>query len=239
MDEHEMAAQIKKRNEKEETNMTTYTQSNKSFSYLGSAVFVITVFILLFLLITNEVSRKAVISFDEFVISAVQSLISPRLTAVMLVITELGSVKMITIFVIVVSLLLSIKKKFVLTLFVIASSGLGALLNLWLKWIFKRERPDILPLVSEEGFSFPSGHSMGSFIFYVALDYTTVHLVLIKSFQCISDFLSGVIIVSIGLSRIYLGVHYPSDIVGGFLAGASWLLFMIILFRYYEYRRNL
>jgi membrane-associated phospholipid phosphatase len=219
--------------------MTTYTQSSKRYSYLGSAVFVIAVFVLLFLLIMNEVSRTVVISFDEFVISAVQSLISPRITTFMLVITELGSVKMITTFVIISSLLLVIKKKFLLALFVITSSGMGALLNLWLKWIFKRERPDILPLISEKGYSFPSGHTMGSFIFYGALAYIIIHLVHQKNLQWLSAFLGVGLIVSIGLSRIYLGVHYPSDIVGGFLAGAAWLLFTIILFRYYEYYRNL
>lgn len=80
---------------------------------------------------------------------------------------------------------------------------------------------------------------MGSFIFYGSLAYVTIHLVYKKSLKWIGCFLNGLFIIIIGVSRIYLGVHYPSDVVGGYLAGAAWLLICIILFRYYEYRHNL
>lgn len=219
--------------------MDTYIRSGKKFEYVGSAGALIGLFILFFMLISHEISKSTVLAFDHQAIALIQSWINPRLTNWMLGITFLGSVNWIAILVVGGGVVLFIKKKRSLGLFFLLSSGVGALFNLLLKWLFKRERPDILPLISEEGYSFPSGHSMGSFIFYGALAYVIIHLVHQKSWKWIATILNGLIILFIGITRVYLGVHYPSDIVGGFFAGAAWLLACIILFRYYEYRHNL
>ncbi|KAA9021849.1 phosphatase PAP2 family protein [Niallia endozanthoxylica] len=80
---------------------------------------------------------------------------------------------------------------------------------------------------------------MGLFIFYDSLAYVIIHLVHKKILQWMAVMINSFIILLIGLSRIYLGVYDPSDIVGGFLAGGAWLLICIILFRYYEYRCDL
>ncbi|WP_428908384.1 phosphatase PAP2 family protein [Niallia sp. Krafla_26] len=214
-------------------------RSKKKFTYISSAITVIIIFIVLFIYISKLISKNALVTFDHTIITAIQSAISDRNTLWMLMITELGSVKWITIFVILTAVWLLYKKKYSLAIFMMAASGIGALFNMWLKWLFKRERPDILPLLSEESFSFPSGHAMGSFIFYGSLAYLIIHLVHKKSWQLFSIVVNALFILFIGLSRIYLGVHFPSDIVGGYLAGSAWLLSCIILFRYYEYRHNL
>ncbi|WP_394231655.1 phosphatase PAP2 family protein [Niallia oryzisoli] len=219
--------------------MDTDIQSGRNFHYIGLAFLVLVLFIYGFIRISQQLRGIDIRRFDQTVISLVQSAIAPQLTDWMLGITFLGSVGWLAFVVLVLVFMLYWKKKKALALFFAASSGLGSLINILLKWLFKRERPDILPVISEEGYSFPSGHSMGSFIFYGSLAYVIIHLVHKKSHQWIAVVISSFVILLIGLSRIYLGVHYPSDIVGGFLAGGAWLLICVILFRYYEYRHHL
>ncbi|MBX9972618.1 phosphatase PAP2 family protein [Cytobacillus firmus] len=212
--------------------------TSKNIIYLALAAAIIGGFLLLFIEIVDELKENELIRFDETVIEYVQAFISPRLTEFMNVVTFLGSVKWLAFAVLMAAVLLFVFKKKSLALFMVLSSGLGALFNLLLKWIFKRERPDIRPLIEEQGFSFPSGHSMGSFIFYGSLAYMIIHLAKRKRWKAAWTVLLGCFIIMIGLSRIYLGVHFPSDVIAGFAAGGAWLTIMIIGFRYYEYRKN-
>ncbi|WP_264738234.1 phosphatase PAP2 family protein [Cytobacillus firmus] len=211
---------------------------SKNIIYLALAAAIIGGFLLLFIEIVDELKENELIRFDEAVIQYVQAFISPRLTEYMSVITFLGSVKWLAFSVLMAAVLLFLFKKSSLAWFMVLSSGLGALFNLLLKWIFKRERPDIRPLIEEQGFSFPSGHSMGSFIFYGSLAYMIIHLAKRKRWKTAWTVMLGCFIIMIGLSRIYLGVHFPSDVIAGFAAGGAWLTIMIIGFRYYEYRKN-
>lgn len=219
--------------------MSWKTLTLKNITYIASAAAILGVFLFLFIEIVDELREKELVRFDERVIDTVQAFISPRLTEFMQVITFLGSVKWLAFAVIIAAVLLFIFKKRSLALFMVISSGVGALFNILLKWIFKRERPDIRPLIEEQGFSFPSGHSMGSFIFYGSLAYMIVHLAKKRRWKTAWVLLLGFFIVSIGLSRIYLGVHFPSDVIAGFAAGGVWLTIMILGFRYYEFRKNL
>ncbi|MEK3853600.1 phosphatase PAP2 family protein [Cytobacillus sp. FSL H8-0458] len=207
--------------------------------YLSLAASIIGGFLMLFIEIVDELKEEELIHFDESVIQYIQAFISPRLTEYMSVVTFLGSVKWLAFSVLLAAVLLFLFKKRSLAWFMVLSSGLGALFNLLLKWIFKRERPDIRPLIEEQGFSFPSGHSMGSFIFYGSLAYMIIHLAKRKRWKAAWTVMLVCFIIMIGLSRIYLGVHFPSDVIAGFAAGGVWLTIMIIGFRYYEYRKNL
>ena len=184
-------------------------------------------------------SKNKLAAFDNQVIGVVQSRISPVLTDVMLTFTFLGSVKWLTFAVLAGTLFLFIKRKWSLGIFFVLSSGVGSLFNVLLKNIFKRQRPDLHRLITENSYSFPSGHSMGSFIFYGAIAYIILHYAHKKGAKTFGVVLMVLFILFIGISRIYLGVHYPSDVVGGYAAGGAWLSICIIGFRYYEYRRNL
>lgn len=213
--------------------------THKNIFYLALAASIIAGFLLLFIEIVDELKEEELIHFDESVIKYVQAFISPRLTEFMSVVTFLGSVKWLAFSVLAAAVLLFLFKKRSLAWFMVLSSALGALFNLLLKWIFKRERPDIRPLIEEQGFSFPSGHSMGSFIFYGSLAYMIIHLAKRKRWKAAWTVMLSSFIIMIGLSRIYLGVHFPSDVIAGFAAGGAWLTIMIIGFRYYEYRKDL
>lgn len=101
------------------------------------------------------------------------------------------------------------------------------LLNRILKLIVARQRPNVLRLVGEEGYSFPSGHamvSMGFYGFLIYLIYTNIKSKKIKYPLII--FLS-ILILLIGISRIYLGVHYATDIIGGFIIGIMYLVIFV------------
>lgn len=202
-------------------------------------LFIFFMFLIAFIFIASEIQIHALVQFDNFIISVVQSQISPLLTGIMKVFTFLGSVKWIGTVVLISALWLFIKKKWSLGWFILLSSGMGSVFNIILKNFFKRQRPDIHRLISETGYSFPSGHSMGSFIFYGALLYMIIHYTRNKRRQTLAGIIIALLIFFIGLSRIYLGVHYPSDIIGGYTAGGAWLIICVMIYRYYEFRKRL
>ncbi|PLR98840.1 phosphatase PAP2 family protein [Bacillus sp. T33-2] len=184
----------------------------------------------------SELSEGELDRFDHAIINVVQSYISPKITSIVSAITFLGSVRFIAFCVIFIFIILLMAKKTALALFIACSSALGAVFNVFLKSVFKRERPDIQRLVEETSYSFPSGHSMGSFIFYGAVGYIIVLTAKSKRLSVLGAGLMAILIIAIGISRIYLGVHYPSDVIGGFCAGGAWLMICIIGFRLYEIR---
>ncbi|MBP1996310.1 phosphatase PAP2 family protein [Paenibacillus eucommiae] len=125
------------------------------------------------------------------------------------------------------------RKELILFVGVIAGS---ALLNVWLKILFHRARPDLHRIIDASGFSFPSGHSMAAFSMYGIFAFLLWRH-LSTSFKRISlVLLSTVMIIAIGLSRIYLGVHYPSDVLGGYLVSGTWLTLSIWFYQHYSER---
>ncbi|WLD92449.1 phosphatase PAP2 family protein [Alkalihalobacillus sp. AL-G] len=105
-------------------------------------------------------------------------------------------------------------------------------MNGFLKDIYGRTRPDGNPLVDVGGLSFPSGHTMNSTAFIGLLSYILwIYLSQNGINKNNSLVVTGVLIFLIGLSRVYLGVHYPSDVIAGFAAGGIWLLLSMVLLR--------
>ena len=99
--------------------------------------------------------------------------------------------------------------------------------NFIVKSIIRRDRPIDINLIVENGFSFPSGHSMVSFAFYGFIIYYLYYTDLKKPIKYGLMTLLSFIILLIGLSRIYLGVHYASDVIGGFLLAFIYLVIYI------------
>ena len=102
--------------------------------------------------------------------------------------------------------------------------GGSAVLNQLLKGLFARPRPYFEhPLLIETSYSFPSGHAMGSFVLYGMLAYFAVLALKTWRARTAVVFGAALLVLLIGLSRMYLGVHYFSDVVAGFAAGGVWL----------------
>lgn len=141
-----------------------------------------------------------------------------------------GSVGLGVIAAIVAATLLVLKQR-ASAIFVAVTVGVGALLNLGLKMIFARTRPDLTAaLVAARWYSFPSGHAMDSFITFGMLAYLVLRQPwrwAVKS-ACLAIALTMVVLV--GISRVYLGVHWASDIAGGWTAGTVWLTSAVVSF---------
>lgn len=200
---------------------------------------IIVTFSTVFYLIANLVTSLDIIAFDDMIIDFIQSFISDDLTIWVERVTFFGSVSFITIALLFITALLLWRKKYALATFFVLTNVIGALLNKLLKWFFKRERPDILPVIIEKGYSFPSGHSMGSLIFFGSCAYLCIHIVKSTGHKIIAYVVACLFIILIGISRIYLGVHYPTDVVGGYSIGIAYSAVCILAFRLYEFKSRL
>lgn len=175
---------------------------------------------MVFALFAKEVMKRDIIGYrliSKYLISEVTLPIAKM-------ITNFGGVIGIIIIAITISSILIIKKKKLMGFLIWVNLACSALLNQILKRIVQRPRPTEYRLIEENGYSFPSGHSMVSAAFYgffIYLIFKNVKNKYIK-WGCIS-FLS-IIIVLIGTSRIYLGVHYTSDVMAGFVISISYLV---------------
>ncbi|MBB6669237.1 phosphatase PAP2 family protein [Cohnella nanjingensis] len=174
------------------------------------------------------IGLRRIRGFDDAVIRFWQGMESPGLTAAMKAFSAIGYGVPVTVISIVSMLFLYfvLRHRRELLLFVFAVAGSG-LLNTILKATFHRERPTLHRLVEEHGFSFPSGHAMGAFSLYGILAYLLWRHIPVVWGRVLLIAASAFLILAIGVSRIYLGVHYPSDILGGYLATGCWLCAII------------
>lgn len=183
--------------------------------------------------LTDEIAEGETFQFDTQAAALAHTLVAPPLTTVMMLITTFGEWWMMTLIGVAVSLMWWHQRRpGRVVLLAIAGLG-GAALNQLLKVLVHRVRPDqVGHLVTVQGFSFPSGHAMMSFCFYVTLAYLLVgtrptHV------RATAILIALVFVGLIGLSRIYLAVHYTSDVIGGFTAGAVWVFANILAYRLY------
>lgn len=181
--------------------------------------------ILITIIWTILVMRDSFLSLDNNIYNSVISFKNETLTTIFKIITSLASVKFIIV-IFIISLLGLIKYKKGIFFSIIIC--LDTIVNLIVKKIIGRNRPDKINwLVIEKGYSFPSGHAMISITFYGLLIYFITKSNIKKSTKILLSIILGVLILLIGLSRIYLGVHYFSDVIGGLLWGGL-LLFSYI-----------
>ncbi|MEI7028092.1 bifunctional DedA family/phosphatase PAP2 family protein [Paenibacillus sp. y28] len=181
---------------------------------------------------------KQLFTFDPAVISAVQGQINPQLTFIMKAVTFIGSTMGITIWTILSVLLMIWQRKRWEALFLIVAMGGCAGFNQLLKNIFQRERPTLHRLIEETGYSFPSGHSMGAIVFFGMICMLLVMFLRSPIAKAVIVFVSICFILGIGISRVYLGVHYPSDIIAGYCAGGAWLTICYLFLRLILARRG-
>ncbi|MDK2836289.1 MAG: undecaprenyl-diphosphatase [Thermosediminibacterales bacterium] len=186
--------------------------------------------LLLFVKLAEDLLYQELGTFDAVVENFIRGFTSEGLTRVAIFVTNLGSAAVEISLLLVVGGFLYFRLKHIWEPVILTSSLAGGwILNEALKAIFHRSRPSIQHLVEVGGYSFPSGHAMVSAAFYGMLGYLLWVNMRKNSkpawYVVLSTF---VLIFAIGLSRIYLGVHFASDVLAGFAAGGAWLIACII-----------
>lgn len=188
-----------------------------------------------FIIISFLVQAEHLTVFDRVVINMVQGLEADGLTTAMKFFTYIGSIRFIVILTIPIFLFLFYVLKQGLEILVFLSVVyITPILNRLLKLYFHRFRPDFHRLIEIGGYSFPSGHAMNAFSFYSILAFLLWRHVPTRVGRFAVIFFSSVMILAIGISRVYLGVHYPSDIIGGYLASGLWVTAVIWLYPRYR-----
>lgn len=193
--------------------------------FILSGIGLMIVATVLFLELAEDVWEQEKFTFDHVILDYFQSKVSGTLTTIFKIITETGSVWWITAASILTVLFLWLKKRDVLAVlfFVLAIAG-GGIFIFVLKYFFQRERPSLAPEYDGSGYSFPSGHALGSFILYGFIIYLFAREKRFLKSRVIAISLLVILIISVGLSRVYLQVHYPSDILAGYAVGLIWLI---------------
>ena len=177
------------------------------------------------LVLIEDVMDKDIMSFDEkgyFIVS--KYLISDTMNPIAKCITNFANMYWLIGTSIVLLMVLKNKKT---GLYIFINLGLSALVNFTLKQIIQRPRPIGHRIIDESGYSLPSGHSMVSMAFYGFLIYLIYKNVKNKYLKISVITLLSLLIISIGASRIYLGVHYTSDVLAGFLVAIAYLIIYI------------
>ena len=162
------------------------------------------------------------------------------LTDLLLVITNLHSTLGITILTVPVAVYLWRRRSRRRIIGLIVTIYGGMLLNVWLKVIFQRARPHFDdPLLTLTSYSFPSGHTMAATVFYGVLCAIILPRVSAGRWKVITILAAIFMIALVGFSRIYLGVHYLSDVIGAMLEGAAWLTICLTAFETFQRSRRL
>lgn len=180
--------------------------------------------LLVFYFFVNKYLKNDISDFDELIYNLIISIQSNIITKVMKVITF--SCNTLVLCIITLFILFFRKRKFY-GLYVGLNLVSVSLLNTIVKVIVHRPRPIGINLITETGYSFPSGHAMVGIAFYGLLIYIINNQIIKKWIKITASVFLLLLIFCIGLSRIYLGVHYASDVIAGFALGCAYLIVFI------------
>lgn len=185
--------------------------------------------IIIFLAIIEEVFEKETIAIDLIIYKIiVQNMRTDILTSIFKIITNFGGAYCLIIIAMLSAIFIKDKK---IAFSIPINLILITIFNLVLKNIVERPRPIGYRLIDETGYSFPSGHSMVSAAFYGLIIYFVWKNIKDKKLKYISCAVLGILVTLIGISRIYLGVHYASDVLGGFTISVAYLIIFTSTFK--------
>jgi undecaprenyl-diphosphatase len=188
--------------------------------------------LLAFATLADAVGRGTTRSFDEALLVALRTpgdLADPVgpgwFEEMMRDFTALGSTGVLTLMVLAVAGFLAMSRKGHAALFVLLSVAGGVLLSQAVKWAYARPRPDLVPHGAEVySASFPSGHSMMSAVVYLTLGALLARTLSDMAVRSYILAVAVVLTVLVGASRVYLGVHWPTDVLAGWALGGAWAL---------------
>ena len=204
---------------------------------LGLAFILFWTPVVVFLKITGEIIERQPIKIDMTILDWIHAQASPTLDTIFLMFTSIGNVEYILPITIVLLTYLLIKRRRHSALIVFFGVGGAAAANLVLKSLFHRDRPVFWQsLITETGYSFPSGHAMLS----AALVLCVLAIIWRTKWRVPAIILGGLVVFMIGLSRLYLGVHYPTDVVAGWSVSAIWVRIVVAVVHgvVYEYHKK-
>jgi membrane-associated phospholipid phosphatase len=177
--------------------------------------------------LADEVHEGDTLGFDTNVLQFINSYSNDFLNSFFASITQLGGVIGVIAITGGIMALLAVRHQYKRLAIVATTVAGSSLLNLMLKFIFDRSRPDLWErLVVETSSSFPSGHAMGSAALALAIMYITWN----TKYRWLAIILGSLYVLIIGISRMYLGVHYPTDVLAGWIVSAAWLCVVILVF---------
>ena len=208
------------------------------------AALAIVLALLVFSKTAGEMMEGDLREFDDGVLRMMRSADDPSvpigpawLVQVAIDVTALGGTGVLALILLIVVGYLALEGRYdAIALIVVATAGGGVLSEL-LKWWFARKRPEIVPhLVNVGSASFPSGHSLLAVVTYLTLGAVLARFVPRRRSRTYCIVVSLLLALLIGLSRVYLGVHYPTDVLAGWSAGLAWALPCWLVARYLQYR---
>ena len=208
-------------------------QSKSEFLLLAIVFF----FLGSFVIVSSEVreamsgEKELITEIDRFLLETCLQLRRPWSNAIAVDITALGSTTILTLLTCIVILFSTLRRRFDFAAHMfLAVTGAG-IFSLVLKNFFGRERPTLIEkIVQVKGHSYPSGHSLGAAAVYITIAILACTLVSSRSLKIAIVSVAGTLVTMIGLSRIYLGVHFPTDVLAGLLLGTSWALLIAVVF---------
>ena len=177
--------------------------------------------LLVFGALAEDIWDRETLRFDDPLLWRAHSWANPQLDRLMLAITHIGSPPLMLAMCGATALFLLLRKRRGDVAFFLASTIGAGLLNLAAKRIFDRARPDLwLSIDPRSDLSFPSGHAMGTMALFAALCVLAWH----TRWRWIVLATAVLVVSAVGFSRVYIGVHFPSDVLCGWLASLSWVL---------------
>lgn len=186
---------------------------------------IIIVCLIMFWMIFNSVLKNGTWIFDEPINSFIHTFVNPILTFICKVLAKIGGRGGTAILTIALAVISAVKfKNKKMAIIIVLNIFLIGLFNHLIKEYVQRPRPDYR-MMDVAGYSFPSGHSMISMAEWGLLIYFAYKYIKNNKIKWCSIVLMSLIILAMGASRIYLGVHYPSDVLAGFLLGFVYIIF--------------
>jgi len=198
-------------------------------TYLTKGSFALLLFVILGYLV--KFYSEQLIPFDSSIQTAIRGDLPAILTTIFRGITRLIDLPIVISWAILLTVIFYLKKWKTESLLVAGNLSLAGILIVSLKHLYQRPRPEILHLVEEEGFSFPSGHSLAVTLLIGSLIIIVGQRVKDRTVRLILQISLGIYLVSVIISRVYLGVHYPSDVLASLCLGLG---ILFIEFPFYD-----
>src|SRR5262249_32279459 len=180
-------------------------------------------------LLIEVASGSPITGADRRIINLVATLRTPELDHVMLFVTFLGNGQTIIVLAAVALLIALLARRYERAVLILLSLVASSLFFSVIKLLVGRPRPPLEEArIVQGGFSFPSGHATVSATFYGTIAYILIRNVKSEVVKALIGLVAALLVLAIGLSRVYLGVHYPSDVVAGWIAGVFWLVLVAV-----------